>query len=373
MRIGVDASMLSGKMTGVPLYVESILKAWQKEGNHGHEVILYSNRAIESQVASAYPQRVTCVKGGGNVWMQWQLPQQLEQDKVDVFWGGGFRVPLRRQSWMNVVTIHDLVYRKYPETLPWKHVLHLRAGVPLYLKASQAVLTDAEHTKKDLLEQYSWLKPPITVTPLAADSLYFVRKTEAEIRKVREKYHLPPIYDLYVGTLEPRKGLDTIIDALRILEKKKQLLAPMAWVGKMGWKMETLLPLLQEYGLTDKVQILEYIAKEDLQCLYQGARMFVYPSRYEGFGLPVLEAMAGEIPVITSNASSLPEVAGKAALYIEAGNAVMLAEQMVRLQRQEERQKMIFAGKAQAASFSWNRTAAMVMQVLERVGNRAGR
>lgn len=373
MRIGVDARPLVAARTGIGHYVYHILEQLAEIDSH-NEYYLYSHLPIPGEMPSFFRHVHAANTTKSHFWLQTKLPFWLRWDKIDLFWGGGYAAPLMGQligDWKTVVTVHDLVCRRYPDTLPWKLGAHMRMGIPAYMGVADRVIADSENTARDIEAFHGRLRDKVTVIPLAAGTNYFADMADSEVRAVLDRYGLQAGYLLYVGTIEPRKGVDTILQALAQMQRNGETFPTLVLAGKNGWKTEGIMSLPDRLGLREQVRFLDYVADRDLPALYRGAKLFLYPSFYEGFGLPVLEAMASGTPVITSWASSLPEVAGDAAAYVDAGDTAGLAQTIGQCLKDDALlDHYRNAGRAQAARFSWRQTAERTLQVFEECGRK---
>lgn len=371
MRIGVDARPLVAARTGIGHYVYNILEQLA-EVDTRNEYFLYSHRPVPGELPDFYRHVRAAGTNKSHFWLQTSLPVWMRQDRIDLFWGGGYAAPLLGpaiRQWKTVVTVHDLVCRRYPETLPWKLGTHMRLGIPAYMGIADRVIADSENTARDIEAFHGRLRRKVMVIPLAAGRNYFAELPDEHVQAVLERYSLEPGYLLYVGTIEPRKGVDTILQALALMKGHGMQTPQLVLVGKNGWKTSGIMTLPDSLDIRQQVHFLDYVADEDLPALYQGAKLFLYPSFYEGFGLPVLEAMASGTPVITSRSSSLPEVAGDAAAYVDAGDVAGLARTIEECLKSESLlEHFRKAGKVRANSFSWRRTAERTLQVFEECG-----
>jgi glycosyltransferase involved in cell wall biosynthesis len=262
-----------------------------------------------------------------------------------------------------VVTVHDLAFRVYPRLFPaaWRNLF--RAGVRRAAATADAIITVSEHTARDLVGFTRADPNRVHVTPLAAS----LPETGAEPGEVIERLKVPRRYLLFVGVLEPRKNLVRLVRAYRRAVAAGALPHALVLAGPMGWHSRQLLREVATPGPGDVV-LTGRVRAGELDALYRGASAFAYPSLYEGFGLPVLEAMARGIPVVTSAVSSLPEVAGDAALLVDPRSTGQLAEAIERVLAEEDlAARLSAAGRARAAAFSWERTARMTLQVYEKV------
>jgi glycosyltransferase involved in cell wall biosynthesis len=263
-------------------------------------------------------------------------------------------MPLRRVP--TVLTVHDLIFRLFPEHHKRLNYWYLNAAMPLYCSRASAIIAVSEATKRDLMMLYGLDPDKITVVHEAAAS-HFARIPPARVEEVRARYHLPDRYLLHVGTIEPRKNLNRLLEAVHRLREAGEDIH-MVVVGSKGWLFEGFFQALEELDLGDAVTLPGYVPDADLPAIYSGARLVAVPSLYEGFGLPVLEAMACGVSVVCSHASSLPEVGGDAARYFDPTDIAAMADAIMAVWRDETlREDMRRRGLARAAQFSWERTA----------------
>jgi glycosyltransferase involved in cell wall biosynthesis len=260
-----------------------------------------------------------------------------------------------------VVTVHDVAFERFPDLFPRSWRWLYRAGLRAAVKRADAILTPSRNTAEDLLSRTNVSPERLHVVPLAAS----LESATAAPGEVLARLKVPAPYVLFVGTLEPRKNLVRLVRAYRRLAGTG-LPHSLVLAGPMGWSSSELLRELALEGPGDIV-LTGGLAPADLDAVYRGASAFVYPSIYEGFGLPVLEAMARGVPAIVSSASSIPEVAGDAALAVDPGLVTELAE-AVRRVLVEDRLAADLAerGRERAALFSWDETARRTLQVYEK-------
>jgi glycosyltransferase involved in cell wall biosynthesis len=271
----------------------------------------------------------------------------------------------------SVVTVHDLGYLLYPEAHRPFDRWYLGWTTRRHARLAACVIADSEATRADLIRHYQTDPERIvTVYPGRDESLTRVDAPEA-ISAAKTRYAIDGDYLLYLGTLQPRKNLVRLVEAFAHL----QPLTPglhLVLAGKKGWLYDDLFARAEALGLRDCVLFIGYLADDDKAPLLSGARALVYPSLYEGFGFPVLEAMACGTPVLTSNVSSLPEVVGDAALLVDPLDVDVIAEGMSRLITDDElRVTLVEKGYAQVRKFSWAHAAREVLQVLEAVASRS--
>ena len=353
MRIGIDTQSTVGRKTGIGLYTAELLSALRRvapehvylELQWGRDVVMRTDRRLR--------------------WQQWELPRRAKAVRAEVLHVPGFDAPWRKPCPV-VLTVHDLIGMLFPANLPPISRFYWAWWLPRTIRWADYIIVDSEHTRQDLRRLLGVPAGRVEVIALGVSSAFRPWEDRAALEAVRQKYGLPPAFILYVGTLEPRKGLDTLIAAYSAWAGQSPY--DLVLAGKRGWYTESLFQQVAQRGLTGRVHFTDYVDSVDLPALYNLAELFVYPSRYEGFGLPVLEAMACGVPVICSHAASLPEVAGDAALLVPADEVGAWAGAIRRvLESDELRAEMKAKGLVRARRFTWEETARRTVQVYERM------
>ncbi|HRW07365.1 MAG TPA: glycosyltransferase family 1 protein [Caldilineaceae bacterium] len=259
-----------------------------------------------------------------------------------------------------MVTVHDLAFLFYPEAaMPSLH-RYLNVVVPRSLRRADHLLADSYHTARDLHEQWQIPQEQITVVHGAVDHEHFQRVTDsAALMTVRQRYGVGDRpFILGLSTLQPRKNFARLIDAFAIARQEGKLPHRLVIGGGKGWLYDEIFAKVQDHGLTEDVLLPGYIADADLPALYSAAEFFAYPSLYEGFGLPVLEALACGTPVLTADNSSLPETGGPAVLYVQATDIADIAAGLLKLAGNDSlQQQMRSAGYQHVQKFTWQRSA----------------
>jgi glycosyltransferase involved in cell wall biosynthesis len=264
-------------------------------------------------------------------------------------------LPLRTAP--TVITVHDLIFRHLPEHHKPLNRWYLNLALPLYCRRATHVIAISESTRSDLVSAYDLSPERITVIHEAADPRFRPQPPE-RVAAVRRRYGLPGRYVLFVGTIEPRKNLTRLLHAFEILHSEG-LSDALVVVGKRGWLYGDFFAELERSPVREAVILPGFVPDEHLPAVYAGAQALVFPSLYEGFGLPTLEAMACGTPVACSNTASLPEVGGDAALYFDPANEDAIVETLRRLLSDVERQDdLARRGLERASHFSWDRVAA---------------
>lgn len=268
----------------------------------------------------------------------------------------------------SVATVHDLSHHIHPEFHPLARIAYMRRALPASLRRTTHVITVSESTRRDLIACQGYPADRITAIALGA-SPSFRPHSPAELAPTLQRLGLQSQgYSLYVGTVEPRKNLDRLLTAYENLPQSLRTQYPLVMAGGPGWSAEHTHQRMARAANAGWLHYLRYIPQAELPALYAGARLFVYPSLYEGFGLPVLEAMASGTPVITSSTSSLPEVAGLAALQIHPLDTAALGTAVAKgLQDDVWRARASHAGLKRARQFSWQRCVQQTVQVYQRL------
>ncbi len=265
-----------------------------------------------------------------------------------------------------ILTVHDMIFRLFPEHQKRLNYWYLNATMPLYCRRADAIITVSEASKRDIVAQYG-LDPARIVVVYEAASPEFVPAAPDVADAARRRYGLPERFAIVVGTIEPRKNLTRLLEALQRL-RTGGLVVPLVVVGSRGWLYDELFRRLEELELRHDVHFPGYVPAADLPLLYNAATLAAMPSVYEGFGLPVLEAMACGTPVVSSDASCLPEIGGSAARYFDPRDVEAMAEALRAVWTDVElRAEMRTEGLAQAARFSWARAAEQTLAVYDSV------
>jgi glycosyltransferase involved in cell wall biosynthesis len=354
MRIGIDVQSTLGQKTGIGLYTASLLHALRRVAPHHEYIELAWGRSQELRT----DQRL--------YWQQWVLPRQASRTRVDVLHVPGFDAPFVKPCPV-VLTVHDLIGCIFPHNLPPVSRFYWNYWLPRSVRWADVVIADSHHTKNDLLRLIDIPADRIHVVYLGVDSAFQPLQDSPALEAVRLKYNLPPEFILYVGTIEPRKGLDTLLVAYAMLAD--EIPHSLVIAGKRGWYTRSLFQLVENHRLGQRVHFTGYIADHDLPQLYNLAALFVYPSRYEGFGLPPLEAMACGVPVVCSDASSLPEVVGDAAWLVPPDAPDMLATAIRQVLENHQLQAVMRSrGLERAGCFTWEETARKVAEIYEGLG-----
>ncbi len=370
MRIAIDAHPTLKSMTGVGFYTFYLIKALQKQITEEDDLLLFFNKTkLGFKLPSywdGYPYRNVLYPYGAirrllKPNLLYNLLVERFLGKIDIFHATNFiYLPTNGKL---VVTIHDLAFLRFPELADDSIYRHHKKWLLPTVKQADRIIVDSMATKSDVCELLNVKEGKIRVIYLAADDDFRPLRGQA-LEKVRERYNLPQRFILYLGTLEPRKNLPSLIKAFAKVKKVIGFPEKLVLAGGKGWKCEQIFQTVGELGLEEEVIFPGYIYQEDLPALYNLATVFCFPSLYEGFGLPVLEAMQCGVPVVCSSGSSLPEIAGNAALMVDPYSEEDLAEKLGRVLEDEElRVRMSKLGLERVKQFSWDKTAYETLNV----------
>lgn len=355
MKIAIDVSQMCYEGTGVARYVYGLTQALLNLDTP-HQFVLYAGALRQRDFFEKLKTQSPWDKAEWHILpippkvaglALSTLPIHIESlvGKVDLFHSSDWVEP--RANCPVVTTIHDLVFIKYPETVE-KMILNTQVKrLNKIVKNKTHIIADSRSTKQDILEAYNIKVDQIDVVYPGIDTSY-VPQSPTEVDRVKKKYNLPDQHILSLGTQEPRKNISRLVDAV------KELSIPLVIVGKHGWG--------------NKTKSIGFVPDEDIKALYTGATVFAYPSLYEGFGFPVLEAMACGTPVVTSNISSLPEIVGDAAILVDPKSVDLIRAGITTAI--ENRDICIERGLKQAQKFSWENTAKHTLEVYEKTANR---
>lgn len=377
MKILIEAQSLLRERTGVGQYTFNLIDHLipkLKEKNHELTLFYFNflkrNREIPSWNGSVTSREESLIPGRCfyYLWKKTTFPPiDWLTGKVDLLHFPNFIVrPFRKGK--AVVTIHDLSFVRYPEFAEKKNLAYLSRWIPRTLKQASKILVVSHFTKKELQELYDVPENKIVVAPNGVGREFQPVTDQENLNAVRQIYQLPQEYLLAVGTLEPRKNLSLTIRALSHLKQQKKEVPPLVLVGPPGWNDEyrRLKEMVASAGLEEKVRFLFYVDRKDMPALYSAAKILLFPSLYEGFGLPVLEAMACATPVLSSNAASLPEVGGEGAWSLSPHEPQEWSQAILNLwEDATKQQQMAEKGLQQAQKFTWSRTAEKTIEAYE--------
>jgi len=369
-RVAVDLRALVPHATGIGVYTRSLLMELASRGAFRYLGLAHKPPRDGAPLAAAGIPTEAEPAPLGVIWQQLKLPRRLARGDVDLLWSPLITLPLRCPV-PAVATVHDLTTVLMPET----HRLKVKWSILPFLRASldraDRLVTISESTARDIAFHFPHCAGKVRVVYPGIDS-EFRPGTWGEIDDVRQELGAPEGYVLYAGTLEPRKNVGAVLDAWEALHGEDPQTPPLVLVGAYGWGSRHLVERIEKMARKG-VRTFGHVDRERLVRLFQGARVFVYPSLYEGFGLPPAEALACGIPTIVSTSSSLPEVVGEAGVQVDPGDAGALAAAIRSLLTDAGRADELRArGPEQAARFRWDTAARQMEEVFREALGRAG-
>jgi len=395
MTIGIDIrSLLEGRHTGVEEYTLNLLRflfgVAHFSARH-NEYLLFSSGGKKSKIKNQKSKIQLKIINYKNISLKhfpisnrvlnlsFKCFGRPRLDKllngVDIFWAPNINLIPTTSKCRKIVTFHDLSFERHPEFFSLKRRLWHQFINPAKLaQEADKIITVSESTRQDLIDIYRVEPEKIKVVYSGVGKKFKVQSSKLKVKKIKKKYHLPEEFILYLGTIEPRKNLVGLIRAYEVLMRKflvpnsKFLIPKLVIAGTKGWLYENILKTAHQSKYSKDIIFTGFIEDKDKPELYNLATIFVYPSFYEGFGFPPLEAMASGVPTITSNCSSLPEIVGDAAIMVDPYKPDELAWAMEMILTDEKlRQKLSQKGIEQARKFSWEKCARETLTVLQSV------
>ena len=363
MRIGIDARKLHD--FGIGTYIRNLLRELANIDRHNEYVVL--TRPQDVGVAASLGENFRAVPNRSphySIAEQISIPLAVRRERLDLFHSPHYILPALTPS-KTVVTIHDCIHLMFPEYLR-RRVGYAYARASLYTAAhkSDRIFTVSEQSKRDILRFFNVPPEKIVVTPNAIDDRVSVPPSQEEITRTRERYQLSHSYLLYVGNIKPHKNLERLIEAFHLVRAQGRSELELLIIGDEISKLQALRRAVHKYDIHRYVRFLGYVPDNTLAVLYRLASVFVFPSLYEGFGLPPLEAMASGTPVVTSNVSSLPEVVGDAAILVDPHSAQAIADGILQVLRSTHlREELRKRGLKRVQEYSWARSVQRVREI----------
>jgi glycosyltransferase involved in cell wall biosynthesis len=380
MRIAIDYAPAIAQNAGIGRYTRSLVDALVRLESGDEYRLLSADAPTAARPfpsAAALRPRIIRLAGRpiGNrrltvLWHRLRLPLPVEMltGQVDVFHGTDFALP-PALGLPRVVTIHDLAFLTHPQYATTPLARYLMRVVPRSLRRADAIIAVSETTADDIVACYGVARDRITVIMPGVDASFAPVVDRQALATIDARYRLEHPLALAVGTIEPRKRYDHLIAAFAQARRQPGGPRMLAIAGRRGWLYDSVFQAVEEHRVADKVRFLDYVPEDDLVALYSTADVLAMPSAYEGFGIPVIEAMACGAPVVCSDGGALPEAAGDAALIVPVDDIASLADALVAVTSETSHQEaMRVKGLARAAEFTWERVARRHLEVYHRVG-----
>lgn len=366
MRIALDARLTHYSNGGISEYIRQLAGRLSTLDSQNDYLILHARKAAKPLPLPAGARSVKCFTPAHHPLERIALTLELLPRRVQLLHSPDFIAP-HGGPWRSVITIHDLTFLRYPHFLTPESQRYYNRHIEGAVSRADAILVDSNATRSDVLELLRVHPEKVTTVHLAVDER-FHPQTDEVVASVRTRLELTRHYLLFVGTFEPRKNIPNLLHAYADLRSRHADTPPLLLVGNPGWHFETTDALLDELGIRDAVTVRSNFPTEDLPALYSGAVALILPSHYEGFGFPVLEAMACGTATIVANRASLPEIAGNATLLCEPDHPESISDAMSRVLFDSElRAALVEKGLQRASQYSWETCCAQTLEVYRRV------
>jgi len=367
MHIAVDGHTIGTQLAGNVTYAKNMIEALAAIDKKNRYTLYVTLLDTERLYRDRWPNvSVHRVEMGGRIARQmFSFRQVLNEHRPDIFFvqfNAPWRVPCRV-----VNAIHDLSFVHYPETFRWYEAARMKLTTRRSATAAAHVITPSESSRQDVVDTYKLPAEKVTAIPLAASDKFRSDIDPETIAEIRARYGLPGEFILGVGSVQPRKNIIRLIEAYASLLTRREL-PPLVLAGRLAWLYNNSVSAAAKNRVAEHVRFLGFVPDEDLPPLYSAATVFVYPSFFEGFGLPPLEAMACGTPVITGDRTSLPEVVGDAGIMVDPYDVNAIANAIERLLADDAlRSELSRRCIDRASKFSWQKTARQTLNVFEQV------
>ena len=359
MKVAVDSRNLIGSRAGVGRYLQNLLEHFTSLCNHSFYI--YSHREVVDRIIHVNYHYMV-LRGHPLFWKQVLLPLHQLRHNYDLLFVPTYSSPVFFKGKV-LLTVHDLIFAKYPQWANWKQSIRFSVVVPMTIRRADCLIAVSETTANDIIALTGIPHSRIEVVHLGVDKI-FCERSESGSRQLREKYKIDYPYILHVGSIHPRRNIKRLIEAFLFLKNEKKIAHHLILIGLNFHRSSE----FRNNSVHRDIHYFGFVPDDDLVDFYSQAEIFVYPSLYEGFGLPVIEAMACGTPVITSNVSSLPEVAGDAALLVDPESTGSIADAIQKLIFQQGlRRELIDKGRERSAQFTWEKASLQTCQIMDRL------
>lgn len=369
MRVGMEARWITFEKTGFGNYALHLLRNLAKIDKQNDYLVYLNNNYDNSEIFSSSNFERIILNRRPEFYKHISIPLDIiaKKRKID-FFHFLYNAPSLFMPCPFILTVHDVSYRHIPNMISKKDLISINVQMTINAKKAAKLITDSENSKKDIVNFLGISEEKIEVIYLGVDDNFRPMTEEHKKKIISDKYQLPSNFILYVGTYLPHKNIETLLHAFKDLKEEFRISHSLVLAGKQGRNFDSISSLIHKLDLKNFVYPIGFVQDEDLPYLYNLSELFVFPSRYEGFGLPLLEAMACGVPVISSNASCLPEIAGDCALYFSPDNRQELTKCIHELITNNDlRNQFIERGINRAKLFTWEKMAARTFNVYEDV------
>ncbi|MBN1384727.1 MAG: glycosyltransferase family 4 protein [Elusimicrobia bacterium] len=373
MRIGINARYLQKETSGIINYLLNLILNLKKIDKESKYTLFFGNdKPIPAEVLgdnfrSDIPRMPTNSQIMRVLWEHLYLPLTIKKLKIDIFHEPSFIAPVFKKC-PTVITIYDLAFLYYPECFTRRNVMYFKAMLTGSINKADAIIAISENTKRDIINHFKVHPDKIKVIYGGVDSFFRIVSDAEKISHIKKKFNINRSYILNVSLISPRKNLISLLKSFKRLKEDKNIDCQLVIAGEKGWRYKDIFKTVSSLNLDDSTVFTGCVSNEELLHLYNNAMLFAYPSLYEGFGLPVLEAMACGCPVVASNTSSIPEVCADAAMLVDPENIDDLTGAIYKMIT-EDSVKQVYKKKGleRIKCFLWKETAQETLYVYKKI------
>lgn len=372
LNIGIDVSFVHGENSGTGEYTKQLIKYLSElDKKNTYTVFPFFTYIYNNNYKTYHPKLPNNFRIFWNnvpkkivdiAWNKFYMLRSLYLPHFDIFHSTTFTIPPSSSYDKLIFTIYDVSFYTHPQFHLKENIEHCLKGTKEAVKKADVIIAISKNTKNDLIKYFDCPENKIKVTPLACDKIFYKKVNESEKNKILWKYRIDKPFIFHLGSLEPRKNTMGLIKAYCLLPKKLQDKYHLVIGGGKGWLNSPIYDYIRKYNLSTKIKIIGYISDNDLPAFYQAAKCFVYPSFYEGFGIPPLEAMTSGCSTLVSNTSSLPEICQEGVIYCKPNDIKDISKKMKQLLTTNN-EDLIKKGGIQVKKFTWKKTATETLKI----------
>ncbi|NMM61580.1 glycosyltransferase family 4 protein [Clostridium sp. P21] len=373
MKVGIDARAAKWyRGTGIGTYTYQLINCLNKIDNT-NDYLLFTPENSQSTIPLKSNFKLSSIseESEGSFWDEVNIPNILKNKDIDLYHipQNGVGLPYDKKCSF-IITLHDVIPYKMPETVSHRYLKIFSEQIPMIVSKCDGIITVSNHSKKDIVEAFNFPEDKVYVTPLAAEDIYKPLNKALSKNIIKKNYSIDGDFILYVGGFSPRKNIIGLIEGFSKLLNYYKNDIKLVIAGKRGKSYELYKKRAEELNISDKIIFPGFILIDHLPYLYNASKLFVYPSFYEGFGLPPIEAMSCGIPVIGSNSTSVPEVLGNSGLLIDPNNIDELCNSMLKILYDKNlREELILSGLVRSSKLTWEKTAKQTLLAYDKTLN----
>ncbi|MDP4087889.1 MAG: glycosyltransferase family 1 protein [Bacillota bacterium] len=373
MKIGIDGRAAKWyRGTGIGNYTYQVINSLnQLDDSNKYLLFMPENCSMDIHFNRNFTIRNISENCSSSFWDEVNIPNILHDNEVEIYHvpQNGIGLPLDKPCRM-VITLHDIIPYKMPDTVGPTYLKIFLKQIPQIIPQCDGIITVSKFSKEDIIREFNFPEDKVFVTHLAPEDIYKPYEKQSSKMLINKLYGIQGDYILYIGGFSPRKNIIGLLEAFSMLVRKNKKDIKLVIAGKKGISYDMYRQRAEQLGINEEVVFPGFIAMEHLPYLYSASELFVYPSFYEGFGLPPVEAMACGVPVVTSNSTSIPEIVGDNAVTINPNDINALFEAMLSVLEDEKlRENLITKGLVRASELSWKETAAKTLKAYSKVVN----